>query len=42
MSKQEQFYCKLGQAICNVTGAILFVVIPMLVCNIAGYIANLI
>lgn len=43
MSKREkQFYCKLGQAICNITGGLLFVAVPMLLCNLGGYIASII
>ena len=41
MTKEQKMYCKIGQAVCNVAGATLFVAIPMLVCNLAGYIASL-
>lgn len=43
MSKKEkQFYCRVGQAVCNIFGAIMVFGIPMLACVIAGYIANII
>lgn len=43
MSKREkQFYCKLGQAVTNVFGALIFVIVPMLLCNLGGYIASII
>ena len=43
MSKQERnMYCKIGQAVCNLVGALMFVGIPILGCIATGYIANLI
>lgn len=43
MSKKEkEFYFKLGQAVCNIAGALAFVIVPMLVCNLGGYIASII
>ena len=41
MTKEQKIYCKIGQAVCNVVGGTLFVAIPIIVCNIAGYIASL-
>ena len=43
MSKKEkQFYCKLGQAVCNVFGATVFFAIPITACIIAEFISNII
>ena len=43
MSKREkQFYCKVGQAACNIFGAIVFFAVPMVACAIAGFISNII
>lgn len=41
MSREQKIYCKIGQAVCNVVGATLFVAVPMIACNLAGYISNL-
>ncbi len=43
MSKREkQFYCRVGQAVCNATGAILFVTVPIAFCGLAQCICNII
>lgn len=42
MTKKQKFYCKLGQAVCNVTSALIFFAVPMAACWLAGYIANII
>ena len=43
MSKrEEQFYCKVGQAVCSVTGAILFVTVPIAFCGLAQCICKII
>lgn len=43
MSKRErQFYCRVGQAVCNVTGAILFVTVPIAFCGLAQFTCNII
>ena len=41
MTREQKIYCKIGQAVCNVIGATMFVAIPMATCALAGYIANL-
>ena len=41
MSREQKIYCKIGQAVCNLVGATLFVAVPMIACNLAGYISNL-
>ena len=41
MSREQKMYCKIGQAVCNITAGVLFVAIPMLMCNLAGYITTL-
>lgn len=41
MTKEQKMYCKIGQAVCNVVGAILFIVTPMALCELAGYITTL-
>lgn len=41
MSREQKIYCKIGQAVCSIAGAALFVAIPMAVCNLGGYIASL-
>lgn len=42
MSKQERnFYCKVGQAVCNLIGALMFVGIPILASMLVGYITSL-
>lgn len=43
MSKKEkQLYCKVGQAVCNVIGALLFFAVLITVCGIAQCICNII
>lgn len=43
MSKREkQFYCKLGQAVCNVTGALLFLAVPIVFSGLAEFVCNII
>lgn len=43
MSKREkQLYCKVGQAVCNVTGALLFVTAPVVLSGLAEFICNII
>ena len=39
--KEQQFYCRVGQA-CNVTGALLFVTVPIAFCGLAQFICNII
>lgn len=41
MSREQKIYCKIGQAVCKLVGATIFVAIPMAVCILAEYIANL-
>lgn len=41
MSREQKIYCKIGQAVCNVVGATMFVAIPMATCALAGYLASL-
>ena len=41
MTREQKIYCKIGQAVCNVVGATMFVAIPMAACTLAGYMANL-
>ena len=43
MSKKEkQFYCKVGQAVCNVTGALLFFAAPIVLSGLAEFVCNII
>ena len=43
MSKREkQFYSKVGQAVCNITGALLIFAVPITACGIAQCICNII
>lgn len=42
MSKRDKFYRNLGQAVCNLIGGLIFVTAPMAICNLGGYIANII
>lgn len=43
MSKREkQFFCKVGQAVCNITGALLIFAVPITACGIAQCICNII
>ena len=43
MSKKEkQLYCKVGQAVCNVTGALLFFAVPITLSGLAECICNII
>lgn len=43
MSKREkQFYCKVGQAVCNVTGALLFFAVPVVLSGLAEFICKII
>ena len=43
MSKREkQFYCKVGQAVCNLFCVIMFFAVPILACELAGFIASII
>lgn len=43
MSKKEkQFYCKLGQAVCNIAGALLFLTVPIALSGLAEFICNII
>lgn len=42
MTKEQKIYCKIGQAVCNLVGATMFLAIPMAACALAGYIASLI
>lgn len=38
MTKEQKMYCKIGQAVCNLIGALLFIAIPMLTCALGGWI----
>ena len=43
MSKREkQLYCKVGQAVCNLAGALLFFVVPIAISGLAECICNII
>ncbi len=43
MSKREKlFYCKLGQAVSNLAGALLIFAVPITACGIAQCICNII
>ena len=43
MSKREkQFYSKVGQAVCNIAGALLIFAVPITACGIAQCISNII
>ena len=43
MSKREkQLYCKVGQAACNLAGALLFVTAPVVLSGLAESICNII
>ncbi len=43
MSKREkQLYCKVGQAVCNLAGALLFVTAPIVFSGLAEFICNII
>lgn len=41
MNKEIKKYCIIGKLVCNLVGATLFVAVPMIACNLAGYISNL-
>ena len=41
MNREQKIYCKVGQAVCNLFGAAMFFGIPVLGCNLAGYITAL-
>lgn len=41
MTKEEKKYCKIGQAVCNLFSAIVFFTVPVMACNLAGYICTL-
>lgn len=43
MSKREkQFYCRVGQAVCNVTGALLFFAVPIAISGLAEFVCKII
>lgn len=42
MTREQKIYCKIGQTVCNVIGATMFLAIPMAACSLAGYITSLI
>ena len=42
MSREQKIYCKIGQAVCNLVGATMFLAIPMAASVLAGYITSLI
>ncbi len=43
MSKRERnFYCKVGQAVCNLAGTFLFFAVPLAFCGLAQCICNII
>lgn len=43
MSKKEkQLYCKVGQAVCNITGALLIFAVPIVFSGLAECICNII
>ena len=41
MSREQKKYYIIGQAVCNVVGATMFVAIPMATCALAAYLASL-
>lgn len=43
MSKKEkQLYCKVGQAVCNIAGALLIFAVPIAISGLAEFICNII
>lgn len=41
MTKEQKLYCKVGQAVVKTVLTVAFFAIPMVMCNLAGYVTTL-